>query len=210
MKTVPNVEAFLFMDDRSLTDQGRQDNLRTALQLTRWHDDVLGLCEHEGKRQVWSQADRRAGGEVEHLGITARPGCSVLPQLRVSAEDLCELAGQVELLPGGAGVKAGILAGIVLPKLLWAAPLMPEVPEKVVKAFFHAFRGRNTWWCQGRVWADSIHTHPQLAAAIRCLKTAALHSQVSNPIFWRCVRHHASMLSLRLVEGLWPLGRIVD
>ena len=204
MKTVPNVEAFLFTDDRSLTDQGRQDNLRTALQLTRWHDDVLGLCEHEGKRQVWSQADRRAGGEVEHLGITARPGCSVLPQLRVSAEDLCELAGQVELLPGGAEVKAGILAGIVLPKLLWAAPLMPEVPEKVVKAFFHAFRGRNTWWCQGRVWADSIHTHPQLAAAIRCLKTAALHSQVSNPIFWRCVRHHASMLSLRLVEGAGP------
>ena len=155
MRSVPNVGAFLYCDDRSLTDRRTQNGLETALQLTRWHDEKLGLTEHLKKRQTWSRQSGRVGCSVEHLGITTSPGYSVLPQLRVGADDLCTLAAQVQLLPGGADVKQGLLAGIVLPKLLWAAPLMPEVPERVVKAFFHAFRGHNTWWCQARVWADS-------------------------------------------------------
>ena len=208
MRSVPNVGAFLYCDDRSLTDRRTQNGLETALQLTRWHDEKLGLTEHLKKRQTWSRQSGRVGCSVEHLGITTSPGYSVLPQLRVGADDLCTLAAQVQLLPGGADVKQGLLAGIVLPKLLWAAPLMPEVPERVVKAFFHAFRGHNTWWCQARVWADSIHCHPKYAAAIRCLKTAAhCAATVSNPVFWKCVKHHANVLGFELGErrqgNLW-------
>ena len=205
MRMVPNIDAFLYMDDRSLTDEGESDSLGEALDLTRWHDEKLGLTEHLKKRQMWSCGAGGGRGAVEHLGITTCPGYSILPELRVAADDLCALAAQVQLLPGGAEVKLSLLAGIVMPKLLWAAPLMPEVPEKVVKAFFYAFRGHNTWWCRARVWADSIHCHPKYAAAVRCLRTAAgFASHVCNPVFWKCVRHHARVLKLEVAEQQQP------
>ena len=170
-KAFPGVEAFLYMDDRSLVDNATPPSLNAALDATQWFDHTLGLTEHAGKRQVWDRQDPGRDHRVEHLGIKALHKRAELPELRVCFDQVCSLASGVELLPGRMEVREHLLLGLVMPKLLWSAPLVPEIPNTVVSAFFKAMRGHVTWWCKGRVWADHITLHPQFAASSLLLPT---------------------------------------
>ena len=152
VESCPGIRAFLFMDDRSLVDLvGRrcsEDALASALALSQWADETLGLQEHQGKRQLWDRTANPAAS-VEHLGITTAPGSSVFPELRVAELQLCSLASAVTCLPGGMAVSERLLQGLVLPKLLWSAPLTPKLSPAVTEAFYRAIRGPCTWWCKG-------------------------------------------------------------
>ena len=136
---------------------------------------------------------------VEHLGIKALHGRAELPELRVCFDQICSLASGVELLPGRMEVREQLLLGLVMPKLLWSAPLVPEIPNTVMSAFFKAMRGHVTWWCKGRVWADHITLHPQFAPVIRCLVTAAAHAGSMSVVLRASVAHHAQVLDVRVV-----------
>ena len=85
---------------------------------------VLVLKEHLGKRQTWTKND-----SVEHLGLTVQHGVPSLPAGRASTDLLCELAQAVSGLPGN---MEAILLAVVLPKLLWSAPLVPAVEQRLV------------------------------------------------------------------------------
>ncbi|CAE7249168.1 NRT2.1 [Symbiodinium sp. CCMP2592] len=141
VESCPGIRAFLFMDDRSLVElvgrRASEDALASALALSQWSDETLGLQEHQGKRQLW---DRTANPDasVEHLGITTAPGSQVVPELRVSEPQFCSLASAVTCLPGGMAVTERLLQGLVLPKLLWSAPLTPKLSPAVTEAFYRA------------------------------------------------------------------------
>ena len=116
-------------------------------------------------------------------------------------DQICSLASGVEFLPGRMEVREQLLLGLVMPKLLWSAPLVPEIPNTVVSAFFKAMRGHMTWWCKGRVWADHITLHPQFAPAIRCLVTAVAHAGSMSAVLRASVAHHARVLGMRVVSS---------
>ena len=186
----PEIQAFLFVDDRTLVQTGEaqdeeEDSLARALRVSKWVDGKLGLAEHEGKRQLWNRLCVPAA-QVEHLGITTAPGDTRLPSARSSEDDLCHLAAAVKCLPGGILVRERLLAGLVLPKVLWSAPLAPADSAEVAKAFLRSIRGPCTWWCKGRIWADRISLHPQFAAAFACLR-ATRHQPVNNNSVLRAV-----------------------
>ncbi|CAE7481336.1 NRT2.5 [Symbiodinium sp. KB8] len=199
------IQAFLFMDDRSLTDRLEQGHLAEALEASKWFDTRLGLQEHQGKRQVWDRSLRADCPPVEHLGVFAVPEQHALPEVRVHEDEVCQLADAVAGLPGGMEVKERLLLGIVLAKITWAAPLVPAVSLQTAKAFYRAMRGPCTWWCQGRVWADCINVHPQLAAAVLCLRRTAGCQVHSSATLDATVKHHAGVLGLEVV-GEGPTG----
>ena len=122
-----SIQPFLYMDDRSLPDCSVYNSLARALQASRWFEDTLMLKELQGKRQVWDRTALTAG-PVEHLGVTTVPGTAALPLLRTSADDMTRFADAV-------------LLGLVLPKLTWAAPLIPVVSDQVTRAFYLAIGG---------------------------------------------------------------------
>ena len=198
------IQAFLYVDDRTLIQTGEaqdeeEDSLARALRISKWVDGKLGLVEHEGKRQMWNRL-RVPAARVEHLGIATVPGDTSVPAVRSSEDDLCHLAAAVKCLPGGILVRERLLAGLVLPKVLWSAPLVPAVSAEVAKAFFRSIRGPCTWWCKGRIWADRISLHPQFAAAFACLR-ATRHQPVDNNSVLRAVTsHHASQLELQVLQ----------
>ena len=203
VESCPGIRAFLFMDDRSLVDLvGRrcsEDALASALALSQWADETLGLQEHQGKRQLWDRTANPAAS-VEHLGITTAPGSSVFPELRVAEPQLCSLASAVTCLPGGMAVSERLLQGLVLPKLLWSAPLTPKLSPAVTEAFYRAIRGPCTWWCKGRVWADRVTLHPEFAAAFRCLEATQKHPVAGNLVLQSVACHHAARLQLQVMQ----------
>ncbi|CAE7859390.1 hypothetical protein AK812_SmicGene28126 [Symbiodinium microadriaticum] len=85
------------------------------------------------RRMVWS-APRHCVVHGEAPLLPVRASCG-LPT-RASSSQICDLAAGVELLPGRMEVREQLLLGLVLPKLLWSAPLVPEIPDEVVSAFF--------------------------------------------------------------------------
>ena len=91
-----------------------------------------------------------------------------------------------------------ILLAVVLPKLLWSAPLVPAVEQRLVDSFLRTCRGRCTWWCKGQVWADHVTLHPRFACAVRCLALAPAHRHQRCATLRAAVKHHASVLSLRV------------
>ena len=95
-------------------------------------------------------------------------------------------------------VKECLLLGLVLPKVTWAAPLVPAVGLQTAKAFY---RGPCTRWCKGRVWADCFNVHPQLAAAVLCLRRTAGCRISGSTALDSTVRHHAGVLGLEVAEG---------
>ena len=190
MKAIPGIVPFLYMDDRSIVDANDDPALPTALATTQWCDARLGFKEHLGKRQTWTKND-----SVEHLGLTVQHGVPSLPAGRASTDLLCELAQAVSGLPGN---MEAILLAVVLPKLLWSAPLVPAVEQRLVDSFLRACRGRCTWWCKGRVWADHVTLHPRFACAVKCLALAPAHWQQRCATLRAAVKHHASVLSLRV------------
>ena len=107
------------MDDRSMVDNATLPSFHATLNATDHH--------------------------VEHLGIKALHGRAELPELRVCFDQICSLASGVELLPGRMDVREQLLLGLVMPKLLWAAPFVPEIPNDVASAFLKAMRGHVTW-----------------------------------------------------------------
>ena len=199
---LPAISAFLYMDDRSLLDSGDRNSLEPALRLTEWHDHTLGLQEHLGKRQQWAIDGSYAARAVEHLGLTATPGVDVLPSTRAGPDDLKALASQLQYLPGAMEMKERLLAAFILPKISWAAPLIPAVEFSIVRSCFRAIRGHVTWWCQGRVWADCINLHPLFAACFRCLLQAeGPYSSLPNRTLAACVQHAADCLQLTVCDG---------
>ena len=203
VESCPEIRAFLFMDDRSIVDLGgrpdSEDALGAALELSQWVDATLGLQEHRGKRQLW---DRRVNPDasVEHLGITTAPNSRVFPELHVSEPQVCSLAAAITCLPGGMAVCERLLQGLVLPKLLWSAPLTPKLSPAVTEAFYRAIRGPCTWWCKGRVWADRVSLHPEFAAAICCLAATQKHPVAGNVVLQSVVCHHAERLQLQVTQ----------
>ena len=176
VEMLPGVKPFAYMDDRSLTDA--DFSLPRALQLTSWSDPRLGLVEHMGKRHEWCRA------------------CSEL---------LCDLARAVGGLPGSMETRERLLS-LVLPKITWASPLLPQVPDSVVKAFFLACRSSCSWWCKGRVWADHITFHPQYATAIKRLTAASRQVARTCPVLTAAIKHHADILEMEVQStsrGLW-------
>ena len=131
--------------------------------------------------KAWSRND-----PVEHLGLTVQHGCPVcLPAaLRPTS---CELSQAVSGLRGNMEAHEAILLSVVLPKLLWSAPLVPAVERKLDTSFLRACRGRCTWWCKGRVWADHVTLHPRFAGAVRCLTSVAACTRIA------CLPHTACL-----------------
>ena len=193
MKAIPGIVPFLYMDDRSIVDANDDPALPTALATTQLCDARLGFKEHLSKRQTWTKND-----SVEHLGLTVQHGVPSLPAGRASTDLLCELAQAVSGLPGNMEAHEAILLAVVLPKLLWSAPLVPAVEQRLVDCFLRACRGRCTWWCRGRVWADHVTLHPRFACAVKCLALAPAHWQQRCATLRAAVKHHASVLSLRV------------
>ena len=137
--------------------------------------------------QLTSWSDQRLG-LVEHMG-KRQEWCRADPQ-----------AGSVEHLG------EQLLLSLVLPRITWATPLLPQVPDSVVKAFFLACRSSCSWWCKGRVWADHITLHPQYATAIKCLTAASRQVARACPVLTAAVKHHADVLEMEVQStsrGLW-------
>ena len=105
------IQAFLFMDDRSLTDRLEQGHLAEALEASKWFDTRLGLQEHQGKRQVWDRSLRADCPPVEHLGVFAVPEQHALPEVRVHEDEVCQLADAVARPPRWHGGERTIVAG---------------------------------------------------------------------------------------------------
>ena len=111
--------------------------------------------------------------------------------------------------PGSALTRERFLLTFALPRLTWAAPYVPAVPVFLAASWRRALRPSScTWWCAGRVWADSITAHPVFAAAFACLREAARPRTKTEPVVTACVRHHASTLGLS-VYGVPPAFHLV-
>ena len=139
--------------------------------------------------------------QVEHLGITTVPGERSLPRVRSSEDDLCHLAAAVKCLPGGIPVRERLLAGLVLPKVLWSAPLVPADSAEVSKAFFRSIRGPCTWWCQGRIWADPLLRRAAMMSVLLQRPTTAMAYALSR-VRWSSAVWLLQGLMPRAVKGL--------
>eukprot|EP00439_Symbiodinium_sp_Y106_P078483 s829_g17.t1 len=139
-----------------------------------------------GKRQLWTAAvDRPDSHWVEHLGLHVKPGKACLPETRTGPADVERLANVIAAAPGTALTRERFAS--------WRRALRPS---------------SCTWWCTGRVWADSITAHPVVAAAFACLREAARPRAKTEPVVTACVRHHAATLGLSLY-GMPPAFHLV-
>ena len=189
---------------------GEGDSLEGALRLTAWSDDLIGLTEHRGKRQLWTAAaDDPDSNWVEHLDLRVKPRKTCLPETRTGPADVERLANVIAAAPGTALTRERFLLTFALPRLTWAAPYVPAVPGFLTASWRRALRPSScTWWCAGRVWADSITVHPVFAATMACLREAARPCTKTELVVSACVRHHAATLGLS-VYGMPPAFHLV-
>ncbi|CAE7386236.1 ABCC2, partial [Symbiodinium necroappetens] len=175
METLPGVKPFAYIGPIWMTDPSLT-RFFLAQQLTSWSDQLA-------VSNTWASS------------------CSMVapfPKGRACSELLCEFACAVGGLPGSMETREQLLLSLVLPKITWAMPLLPQVPDSVVKAFFLACRSSCSWWCKGRVRADHITLHPQYATAIKCLTAASRQVARACPVLTAAVKHHADVLEMEV------------
>ncbi|CAE7462623.1 CIPK25 [Symbiodinium microadriaticum] len=145
---------------------------------------------------------------VEHLGLTVQHRCPVcLPAaLRPTS---CELSQAVSGFRGNMEAHEAILLSVVLPKLLWSAPLVPAVERKLVTSLPSCVHAGAV--ALGGVRAVSGLTTSLCTLALPVLSVASLRLPPARvtlacPTLRACVRHHAWALSLCVDSarvGLW-------
>lgn len=205
------VSTWLFVDDRSLkvhphvADPGAE--LTKALEATRQFDEMIGVRENAGKRQLWANAET-----CEHLGLRAQ-GCGDAatfqpPELRDGWDAVLSTISRLAYVPAAMRVREAIAGAFVLSKWLWAAPVAPLPPPDVTKALFAAvLRTGCTWWCKARFWAERVELHPLFATVLRNLSAAERADGWRAPCVHRTLAEQCSIIDLEVVlfdaTGLW-------
>jgi hypothetical protein len=144
-KHCPRVGTWAYLDDRSLKAKPlEEDRLKgedladagarlteKALKITeKLFDGPVGLTENKKKRQLWKGAEA-----CEHLGLNVQAG---IVHEKVDAgkprggwAEVEEVARRVALAPGPACGREKIATICVLPRVIWAAPLVEPSPWRL-------------------------------------------------------------------------------
>ena len=133
----PEIQAFLYVDDRTLVQTGEAQDEE--------EDSLPGLCASRSGLTASLGSLSMKGSVNCGTACAFRPlRWSIWASLPCRATRVClgcgavrttfcHLAAAVKCLPGGILVRERLLAGSVLPKVLWSAPLVP-VSAEVSKA----------------------------------------------------------------------------
>jgi hypothetical protein len=202
-KRFAELRPWLYADDRSFVIQGvpEENGAEDVPETARRIDDVIaatveldesvGLQLHDGKTQRWQPGD-----VVEHLGLRGAHGSSaaLVPRDGWPAA----LLEAVARIPGPMTLREAAVAMYVLPRWLWAVPLVQLPPRQAARAVLQAITAsRCSWWCTGRFFAERLHVHPRLQTAVRTL-CASYVLPASAPL--RSARMGAArVLGLRIV-----------
>jgi hypothetical protein len=195
------VNTWMFSDDRALRvlpsvpDERIDAVLDMAADLTHEFDCSIGVKENVGKRQRW-----RAPAVVEHLGLLVSLDAQGMPVTIVPRDGWPQQAAdQVRTLPGTVALRRQVVVSMILPKYLWAAPLVQPPPADAERGIFRSVvRSSVTWWCRHRWAASHFQLHPTLSWAVRTLKGAPAHWDM--PFVQQLAEQAAEILTLRIVR----------
>ena len=171
------------------------------------------MKENAKKRQLWKGEET-----TEHLGVRAAPNTDLVfpspPPPRNAWDNIAEATARVATLPGGSEIRERVTAICVATRYRWALPFVEAPPQDLVeKTLQVVLRTSCTWWSKERFWAERISLHPRYGTAIQAIQAAGRILEHDSPLLRECVRHHASILRLKVLPWmplstgvwLWPV-----
>ena len=188
---IPTVQAWLYMDDRSIgTRGGGQAAVQAALAATAQFGEAVGLVLNDDKTQRWEGTER-----PEHLGLKCSPASVCPAECRVGTAAMLEDIAALRRCPCSNEVRISIAVAFVCSRWTWAAPLVALPADTVVVAMRKALWGLNRWYCRDRCWVEAVAAHPRWGTAIAGLsRLQAVWRQFPSEALAQAAREYAGCL----------------